>query len=143
MIKTPEIAAKNEKQATIDVGTWEKILLIVKNKKKSTWSLLRDGRLSGFKDGEITVEFPVNCSFHKERLNQPEEKKIVEESVGEVAQGNIKCKFALSRNGEVRKAEDTSDAVSSATQSINAEASEPAVKRTLEMFNGHIVRVNK
>lgn len=149
MIKTPEIAvkpeitAKNEKQATIDGGAWDKILLIVKNKKKSTWSLLREGRFSGFKDGEITVEFPANCAFHRERLNQPEEKKIVEEGVGEVVQGNVRCKFALSRNGEVRKAEETPDAVSSAPQTINAGASEPAIKRTLEMFNGHIVRVNK
>ncbi|MBF8275932.1 MAG: dnaX [Candidatus Brocadiaceae bacterium] len=143
MIKTPEIAAKNEKQTTIDGSAWDKILLIVKNKKKSTWSLLREGRFSGFKDGEITVEFPANCAFHRERLNQPEEKKIVEESVGEVAQGNVRCKFALSRNGEARKAEETPDAVSSAPQTVNAGASEPAVKRTLEMFNGHIVRVNK
>ncbi|MEK7699413.1 MAG: DNA polymerase III subunit gamma/tau [Planctomycetota bacterium] len=143
MIKIPEKGGKNEKQATIDGGAWEKILLIVKNKKKSTWSLLREGRFSGFKDGEVTVEFPVNCSFHKERLNQPEEKKIVEESVNEVSQGNIKCKFTLSRNGEVRKVEETSDAVSSVPQSVNSEVSEPSVKRTLEMFNGHIVRVNK
>ncbi|MEK6622388.1 MAG: hypothetical protein AABZ13_07890, partial [Planctomycetota bacterium] len=81
--------------------------------------------------------------FHRERLNQPEEKKIVEESVGEVAQGNIRCKFALSRNGEARKAEEAPDAVSSAPQTVNAGVSEPVVKRTLEMFNGHIVRVNK
>jgi len=143
MHKIQESGGTSEKQAIIDGGTWEKILLIVKNKKKSTWSLLREGRFSGFKDGEVTVEFPANCAFHKERLNQPEEKKIVEECVGEVAQGNIRCKFALSRNGEVRKSEETPDAVSSAPKAINAEVSEPSVKRTLEMFNGHIVRVNK
>ena len=93
MIRTPEIAkteiaAKNEKQATIDGGA-VKNLLIVKNKKKSTWSLLRkaDSRIQGWRShGRI----PVNCSFHRERLNQSEE-KIVEESVSEVAQGNIRC----------------------------------------------------
>ena len=38
--------------------------------EKSTWALLKEGRFAGLKDGEITIEFPGNCLFHKGKLDQ-------------------------------------------------------------------------
>ena len=77
---------------------WEKILLTVQTKKKSTWALLKEGRLVGFKDGEFTVEFPNNCSFHMQRLDQSEEKKLIEKCAKEIMHIDVRLKLIISNS---------------------------------------------
>lgn len=77
---------------------WEKILLMVQSKKKSTWALLKEGRLVGFKDGEFTVEFPNNCSFHMQRLDQTEEKKLIEQCAKEIMHIDVRLKLIISKS---------------------------------------------
>lgn len=77
---------------------WEKILLTVQTKKKSTWALLKEVRFVGFKDGEFTVEFPNNCSFHRERLDQTEEKKLIEQCAKEIMHIDVKLKLIISKS---------------------------------------------
>ncbi|MCF6156027.1 MAG: DNA polymerase III subunit gamma/tau [Candidatus Brocadia sp.] len=122
---------------------WEKVLLMTQNKKKSTWALLKEGRFVGFKDGEITIEFPGNFSFHKEKLDQTEEKKLIEQCAKEVVQGNVRLKLVISKNGnpEKRKANVSSVHESSDPQPVDSLLSEPTVKKTLDLFGGHVVKV--
>lgn len=124
---------------------WEKVLLMTQSKKKSTWALLKEGRFVGFKDGEITIEFPGNYSFHKEKLDQTEEKKLIEQCAKEVVQGNVRLKLVVSKNGspEKRKANVSSGHESSDPQPVDSLLSEPTVKKTLDLFGGHVVKVNK
>ncbi len=124
---------------------WEKVLLMIQSKKKSTWALLKEGRFAGFKDGEIVIEFPGNCSFHKERLDQIEEKKLIEQCAKEVVRGNVRLKLMVSKNGspEKTKANVSAGRDSSDQQPVDPLLSEPAVKKTLDLFGGHIVKVNK
>ncbi|MFN3531250.1 MAG: DNA polymerase III subunit gamma/tau [Candidatus Brocadia sp.] len=126
-------------------SVWERVLLSIQGKKKSTWALLKEGRLVGFKDGEITIEFPGNCSFHKEKLDQAEEKRFIEQCAKEVVQGDVRLKLAVSKNGspEKRKSNVFSGHNSSEMQSGDPVCSEPAVKKTLDLFGGHVVKVNK
>ena len=113
--------------------------------KKSTWALLKEGRFAGFKDGEIVIEFPGNCSFHKERLDQIEEKKLIEQCAKEVVRGNVRLKLMVSKNGspEKTKANVSAGRDSSDQQPVDPLLSEPAVKKTLDLFGGHVVKVNK
>ncbi|KAB2833160.1 MAG: hypothetical protein F9K48_09030 [Candidatus Brocadia sp.] len=124
---------------------WEKILLSIQSKKKSTWALLREGQLIGFKDGEITVEFPSKCSFHKEKLEQIEEKKLVEQCAKEVVQNNVRLKLVVSKNGNPEKSKTTVSPTRSSSdrQPVDLQHSEPAVQKTLDLFGGHVVKVNK
>jgi len=124
---------------------WEKILLLIQGKKKSTWALLKEGRFVGLKDGEITIEFPGNCSFHKGKIEQVEEKKLIEQYAKEVLQSNIRLKLTLAQNGnsEKSKINIVSGRGSSEQQVADSIYSEPAVKKTLELFGGHVVKVNK
>ena len=126
-------------------NVWEKVLLMIQSKKKSTWALLKEGRFVGFKDGEITIEFPSNYSFHKEKLDQIEEKKLIEQCAKEVVQGSVRLKLVVSKNGspEKSKANLFSGRDSSDQQSVDSLLSEPAVKKTLDLFGGHVVKVNK
>ncbi len=126
-------------------NVWEKVLLAIQGKKKSTWALLKEARLVGFKDGEITIEFPRNCSFHKERLDQIEEKRFIEQCAKEVVQGNVKLKLAVSKDGGSEKKETniSSGHDSPDRQLADSAFSEPAVKKTLDLFGGHVIKVNK
>lgn len=125
-------------------NVWEKILLLIQSKKKSTWALLKEGQFMGFKDGEMTIEFPGKCSFHKEKLDQMEEKKFIEQCAKEAVQGKVRLKLVVSKNGFPEKSKtpvppgrDSSD-----RQAVDALISEPAVKKTLELFGGHIVKTH-
>lgn len=123
---------------------WEKILLIIQNKKKSTWALLKEGQFMGLKDGEITVAFPGKCSFHKEKLDQAEEKKFIEQCAKDAVPGKVRLKLVVSKSGipEKSKAPELSDRDPSDRQTVDSLVSEPAVKKTLELFGGHVVKMN-
>ncbi|MEB2309016.1 MAG: DNA polymerase III subunit gamma/tau [Candidatus Brocadiaceae bacterium] len=123
---------------------WEKILLSVQNKKKSTWALLKEGQFIGYKDGEITVEFPSKCFFHKEKLDQIEEKKLIEQCAKEVIQGNVRLKLRVSKNGspEKKNAPVFPDREFSDRPAVDLSVSEPAVKKTLDLFGGHVVKIH-
>ena len=124
---------------------WEKILVSIQGKKKSTWALLKEGRFAGLKDGEITIEFPANCLFHKGKLDQVEEKKLIEQYAKEAFQENVRLKLTLAQNGnsEKGKINIVSGRSPSEQQVSDSIYSEPAVKKTLELFGGHVVKVNK
>jgi DNA polymerase III subunit gamma/tau len=124
---------------------WEKILLIIQSKKKSTWSLLREGQLVESSDGEIVIEFPNNYTFHLQRLNQIEEKKLIEQYVREVMQGDIRIRFAASQKRSVKKNKVNvlSDHDPSQQKTVDPLHSEPAVRKTLELFGGHVIKTKR
>ncbi len=136
---------KNIEISSDEKNVWEKILTAIQNKKKSTWALLREGRFAGFKDGEIVIEFPSNYYLHKEKLEQAEEKKLMEQCAKEIIKGNVKLKLAVSKNGspEKNKANLSIGRNAFNQQTANSTFSEPVVKKTLELFGGHVIKVNK
>ncbi|MDE1888968.1 MAG: DNA polymerase III subunit gamma/tau [Planctomycetota bacterium] len=136
---------KNLENAYDKKGIWEKILLAVQSKKKSTWALLKEGRFVEFKDGEITVEFPSNYSFHRQKLDQIEEKKLVEQCAREAIQSDVRLKLIMSKSANLEKNKTTllPGCESSEQRAVDPISSEPAVKKTLELFGGHVIKVNK
>ncbi|HHT9129658.1 MAG TPA: DNA polymerase III subunit gamma/tau [Candidatus Brocadiaceae bacterium] len=136
---------KNLEDKPDEKGMWEKILLAVQSKKKSTWALLKEGRFVGCKDGEITVEFPSNYSFHRQKLDQIEEKKLVEQCAREVIQSDVRLKLIMSKsvNLEKNRTNVFPGCEPSEQQAVDPIFSEPAVKKTLELFGGHVIKVNK
>lgn len=136
---------KNTEYQYNEVSIWEKILLIVQNKKKSTWSLLKNGRLVEFKNGNIIIGFPGSCLFHKERLEQAEEKKFIEQCVKELTQNDVRLKFVVYENENNREdnTNTSADHGPSDQRTVDTALSEPAVKKTLELFGGHVMRINK
>ncbi|MCF6150156.1 MAG: DNA polymerase III subunit gamma/tau [Candidatus Kuenenia sp.] len=124
---------------------WEKILKNIQHKKKSTWALFREGRFVSCESGVLVVEFPRNYSFHKQKLDQPEEKKIIEDCVKEAVREVIEVRLVVSENG---RHEENSQGQSSgddggAQQTDDIVFSDPAVKKTLELFDGRVIKVNR
>lgn len=145
---TPEPAARKGidfENLSDGKNTWEKILLSIQGKKKSTWALLKEGRCVGFTEREITIEFPGNCSFHKEKLDHAEEKRLIEQCAKEIVQEDVRLKLVISKNGspEKKKANVFPAHSSPDLQSVDPVFSEPAVKKTVDIFGGHVVKINK
>ncbi|MHC4182142.1 MAG: DNA polymerase III subunit gamma/tau [Planctomycetota bacterium] len=116
-------------------NTWDKIMAEIQDKKKSVWVLLRDAELLNFADNEVVLEFPGNYLIHKERLEKPEEKRIIEACIEKVTGKKIPVRLTISKNGrrmmERNKDERTESDI------IN----DPIVKRTREIFDGSIVNI--
>lgn len=124
---------------------WQKILQKIHSKKKSTWALLKESRFVGIKDGGITIELPGSHSFHIERLNRLEEKKFIEQCAQEVIQSTVRLILTLSKDGSYTadKTNQLPGCEPSDQQGAGSEATEPAVRKTLELFGGHVIKANK
>ncbi len=57
---------------------WNEILDEIKKHKKSTQAFLMEGRPFQLKDKTLTILFRTGCSFHKDKVNQVENKKTIE-----------------------------------------------------------------
>ena len=140
--------AEANKKASGDadfVNTWDKVLVEVQAEKKTIWALLSGARVLNIDDNEAVVEFPRNCRIHKERLEKPEEKRIIEGCLEKVTGKKIQVRFTISKNGykitnnkggkhglvQERKHKGLEDIV----------RNEPMVKKTIEFFDGSIVNV--
>jgi uncharacterized Fe-S cluster protein YjdI len=139
---------KTNKKAISDadfVNTWDKVMVEVQAEKKTIWALLSGARVLNIDDNEAVVEFPRNYFIHKERLEKPEEKRIIEGCLEKVTGKKIQVKFTISKNGhkvtnikgskhglvQERKRKEVEDEVKN----------EPMVKKTIEFFDGSIVNV--
>ena len=127
------------------VNTWNKVMIAIQAEKKAIWALLKGARILNIDDNEAIVEFPGNYLIHKERLEKPGEKRIIEGCLEKVTGKKIHVKFIISKNGhkitnnivdrqglvQERKNKGLEDNVKN----------EPMVKKTIEFFDGSIVNI--
>ncbi|MCR4293004.1 MAG: DNA polymerase III subunit gamma/tau [Candidatus Kuenenia sp.] len=124
---------------------WGDILKSIQKKKKSTWAFFKEGRLVSSDAGVLVVAFSRKFLFHKERLEQPEEKKLIENCAKEVVPGFRELKLVLSEKEEQEENSQSQslDNGGGAQQINDTVFSEPAVKKTLELFDGRVIKVNR
>ena len=70
-----------DKKASPDISladTWNRVMIELQTKKKTTWALLKNARVLSIDDNDAIVEVPKNYLVHKERLEKPEEKRIID-----------------------------------------------------------------
>jgi DNA polymerase-3 subunit gamma/tau len=77
-------------------------------------------------------------------LEQPEEKKLIENCAKEVVPGFMELKLVLSEKEEPEENRQSQSLDNGGAQQINDTVfSEPAVKKTLELFDGRVIKVNR
>jgi DNA polymerase-3 subunit gamma/tau len=127
------------------VNTWDKVMVEVQAEKKTIWALLSGARVLNIDDNEAIVEFPGNYLIHKERLEKPEEKRIIEGCLEKVTGKKIQVKFTISKNG--RKITNNEGGKHGLVQERKHKGveddvkNEPMVKKTIEFFDGSIVNI--
>jgi len=140
--------AETSKKASSDadfVSTWDKVMAKVQAEKKTIWALLNGARVLNIDDNEAVVEFPGNYLIHKEKLEKPEEKRIIESCLEKVTGKKIQVKFTISKNGH--KITNNKDGKHGLVQERKHKGleddvkNEPMVKKTIEFFDGSIVNI--
>ncbi len=58
---------------------WNEVLEQVKKQKKSTQAFLMEGKPFQLKDNSLIILFREGCSFHKEKVDQTENRKTIED----------------------------------------------------------------
>jgi DNA polymerase-3 subunit gamma/tau len=124
---------------------WDKTMNELLSKKKTTWALLKSARALNINDNELVIEVPKNYLIHKERLEKPEEKRIIDNCLEKVTGKKLHVKFLVSKNG-YKIADDNKSNRHGVVQEGRKKLEdnikeEPMVKKTIEFFEGSIVNV--
>ena len=80
-IRLENIASENKPDIGIEViqARWNEVMEQVKKRKKSTQAFLMEGKPAQLKGNTLTILFREGCSFHKDKVNQAENRQTVEE----------------------------------------------------------------
>jgi DNA polymerase-3 subunit gamma/tau len=110
MPKPAADAAENKSQAqavlrrdgTVDevIGSWSSISNYIKSKKMSVALYLQNGYPVSLGSGTLTIGFPRSENFHKEALETPEHKQLIENAIREVSGLDIKVKFVVAEGAK-------------------------------------------
>ncbi len=130
-----DASEKSGQNTDISTNTWSKIMTEIQDKKRSIWVLLRDVELLNFADNEVLLEFPGNYLIHKERLEKPEEKRIIEACIEKITGKKIPVRLTISKNGRRIGTKNKDERIG------NDVINDPIVKRTREIFDGSIVNI--
>jgi len=105
-------------------GAWQNIVNNLGRIKMSVATYLNEGQPLKLQGNILTVSFPKNYSLHKESLENKDNKAIIEKSISELFNTNLKVNFILSEQG--RQKEDNGNS--------------PFIKSALEMFDGRVIK---
>ena len=126
--------------------TWNKAMIELQSKKKTTWAVLKNARISNIDGNDAIVEIPKNYLVHKERLEKPEEKRIIDSCLEKVTGRKISVKIIVSENGfqaTDRKSSSHGVVQEGRKKKLDDIKNEPMVKKAVEFFDGSIVNVRE
>ena len=126
--------------------TWNKAMIELQSKKKTTWAVLKNARISNIDGNDAIVEIPKNYLVHKERLEKPEEKRIIDSCLEKVTGRKISVKIIVSENGfqaTDRKGSSHGVVQEGRKKKLDDIKNEPMVKKAVEFFDGSIVNVRE
>lgn len=89
-----KIKQRQERMEKRDI-LWEKILAGVKERKIPTHALLSQGRIIGIKDDILYVGFKKGYKFHKERMEEKENRDIAEGVLKDIFAKEMKIQFVF------------------------------------------------
>lgn len=113
---------------------WPNIIQMLSAKKASLASFLMEGEPSHFEHGILKVDFPKMHSFHKEILEEPENKKLVEDICKTVFGSPVKIEFTLVDNFQ-RK-----NNFKFIHQEEEKKEPDPLLKDAMDVFNGSVIK---
>jgi DNA polymerase-3 subunit gamma/tau len=152
----PEIQSKPsqesvvlDKKASPDkslADTWNKAMIELQTKKKTTWAVLKNARILNIDGNDAIVEIPKNYLVHKERLEKPEEKRIIDGCLEKVTGKKLSVKIVVSKNG-FQAVDNKSSSQGVVQEGIRKKTddikNEPMVKKAMDFFDGSIVNVRE
>lgn len=111
--------------------SWPGILEKIKKVKISCHAFLLVGKIVSVDSGALTLGFPEQYAFHKEKVEQQENRQAVEKVLKEVTGCNLKlkCKFTEDREIAPRQADQA------------APEDDPLIKGAVQLFGGEVIEI--
>ena len=113
---------------------WPNVIQILSAKKPSLASFLMEGEPAQLEHGILKVDFPKMHTFHKEILEEPENKKLVEGICKDVFGTPVKIEFKLAENFQRKNN----------FKFINHEEekkeTDPLLKDAMDVFKGSVIK---
>ena len=102
------------KSKTSDIQrAWKDILETFKSRRAMiVFASIVTGKVVDCTDGVVTIKYDADYSFNKQRLEKPENNKIVNEVFSEIMREDLKVKFIV--DGEVEEKKSTEDLIKNA-----------------------------
>lgn len=119
--------------------SWPRVLTQLNAKKPLMASFLLEGEPASFEQGKVKIDFPNIYRFHKEILEKPENKKMVEDILADILNMKIKVEFNLVEKLQ-RKSNFTFEPE---PKKEKIEEQDAEVKDALRVFNGSVVKNNR
>jgi DNA polymerase III subunit gamma/tau len=122
-------------------STWANILKSIKSTcSQQLLAFLREASLVSFDDSTIVIDFDAKFSFHREQINEQENKKQIEASLSDSMGKPIK--LVLQSNNTANK--DPKNDVPTSQREMRTDAMlDDSVKLVLDIFNGRIIDVKR
>ncbi|WP_028308895.1 DNA polymerase III subunit gamma/tau [Desulfitibacter alkalitolerans] len=105
--------------------SWSKVLEIVKKNKVTTHAFLVEGTPVKYGDGCLMIQFHPSHSFHKEKLEQEENKQIIEDALAYLFKERVKIRCITASNEDKEKDVKDGDLVEAA----------------IKIFGGNVIEV--
>jgi len=149
--KNNEPSAVEPGQISSDIeemlGSWKAVIDYIKNKKISVASYLQEGYPLSIENNTLSIAFPNDLKFHKESLETPDNKRLIEEALKAVLKSGFRVSFVLVETVDTKRqataGKHSEEGEGRDVLSFGAGAEEkkdvdPIVKAALEMFGGSI-----
>ncbi|MCF6462104.1 DNA polymerase III subunit gamma/tau [Clostridium sp. Cult1] len=104
---------------------WEKIMGIVKENNIRTHAFLKEGRLVSFSNNSLSIGYKDGYGIHREAMERPNNKELVEKVVSSYFNKNINIKFIM-EDGQVEDLE---------------EEEEDTIQEVVDFFGENIVEI--
>lgn len=119
-----ENMAKNDLDFTMIKDSWGKVLDIVKKNKITTHAFLLEGMPVNYEDGCLVIQFHSSHSFHKEKIEQAENKQIIEDALAYFLKNKVKIKC-----------------ITASQQDKESETKGDLVEAAIKIFGGNVIEI--
>jgi len=115
----------------------------IKQEKIYIASCLSEGELIDFKQNVLTIGFSKKNTFHKESLEKPQNRKLIEDHIFKLLNSKIKLEFVIIKGYKAAEdkdgiaAEENTEAPKSP---LKKALSDPIIKTALDIFDGNIMK---
>ncbi|MDD5496382.1 MAG: DNA polymerase III subunit gamma/tau [Candidatus Omnitrophica bacterium] len=139
--KAPDATIEKSKDLEGILPYWPKVVEGISKKKISVASYLREGRLVDLEKDLLSIGFPKESKFHKEVLESPENRKLIEDSIKENLNLDLRVKLVLT---ETANADSGSSGAGPGSEelTVSQEEAEPIIDSAIEIFEGEVKENN-
>ena len=93
-----EIKADNTPKISLDTDNdvlqnWDKLLQELRSESIQIYAFLKEGQAMGLEDGQLVIKFDSKHKFHSNKINQSDNKKIIEKLLERLTQKKVGLKI--------------------------------------------------